>query len=206
MNFDITSMKQRAKMLMKETKPSPKLFGIVFEVLAIFYVILFFFLFSKSLFLVAVLAELVYLNFRTCRNWYALKLTREEKTSFSDCFCVFQSKTGAKAILLGIVRELLWAVGAFVLIVGVIFPIYWFRFAPYIMKDEDTSVFKALAKSKKLIKGHYSELIKLDILCIVWQAIVFFTNGIAGFYAKPYVAILYAEFYDYLKACKELNA
>ncbi len=85
----------------------------------------------------------------------------------------------------------------------IIFPIYWFRFAPYVLRDENIGIFGALAKSKKMLKGHYAELIKLDISNLGWYVLMYFTFGIASFYVKPYTAIVYAEFYDYLKAQAE---
>ena len=205
MNFDMISMKQRAKALMNNTKPNPKAIGTIFGILSIIYMTLFFLFFSKEMYISMLVTELIYLNFRICCNWYSIKVTREESTSFSDCISVFKSKSAVKVVLLGIVRELLWVIGACVFVVGVIFPIYWFRFAPYILKDENVSIFKSLSESKKLLKGHYGELIKIDISNIVWYAIMLFTWNIAGFYVKPYTSIVYAEFYDYLRACKELN-
>ena len=61
----------------------------------------------------------------------------------------------------------------------------------------------ALGKSKKLMKGHYAELIKLDVSNMGWFLLMIFTAGIAGFYVIPYTSIVYAEFYDYLKAQEE---
>ena len=61
----------------------------------------------------------------------------------------------------------------------------------------------ALGKSKKLMKGHYAELIKLDVSNMGWFLLMIFTAGIAGFYVIPYASIVYAEFYDYLKAQEE---
>jgi len=55
----------------------------------------------------------------------------------------------------------------------------------------------ALGKSKKLMKGHYAELIKLDVSNMGWFLLMIFTAGI------PYTSIVYAEFYDYLKAQEE---
>ncbi len=73
----------------------------------------------------------------------------------------------------------------------------------YIIKDEDVNVFQALGKSHKLMKGHYIELIKLDISNMGWFLLMIFTVGIIGFYVIPYTSIIYAEFYDYLKAQEE---
>ena len=73
-----------------------------------------------------------------------------------------------------------------------------------IYDNDDIGVFGAFGKSMKLLKGHYMELIKLDISNLGWFALAFFTSGIACFYVKPYTTLVYAEFYDYLKGQAEL--
>ena len=202
MNFDMISMKQRAKALMKNAVPKPTVIGAFFAILVFAYYMLFFYVCESEKIWLLVITELVYLNFRNCCNFYAVKVSREEQTSFGDCFSAFHKKP-FKILLLSIVREILYGVGLCVMIVGVVFPIYWFRFAGYILRDEDVGIFKALAKSKKMLKGHYNELIKLDISNLGWYALVYCTFGVAAFYVKPYTAIVYAEFYDYIKAQNE---
>lgn len=203
MNFDIKSMKQRAKLLLFETRPNPKILGVFFAVLVFTYYILFFYVLESEKVWLLVATEMIYLNFRNSCKFYALKISREEKTSFGDCFCAFEKKF-IKVFLLSIVRGFTYAIGSCVFIVGIIFPIYWFRFSGYILRDENIGIFKSLIKSKRMLKGHYAELIKLDVSNLGWYILMYYTFGIASFYVKPYTAIVYAEFYDYIKAQNEL--
>ena len=199
MSFDIKSMKQRANALMASTKPNPKLIGILFACLLFAYFMVFFYALEIEKYIIILIPELVYFNFRNCCNWYAMKVSREETTSYGDGFSAFKQKP-AKIILMSLIREILYLVGALVAIVGIVFPVYWFRFAGHIIKDEEIGIFGALVKSKKMLKGHYVELIKLDVSNLGWFALLYSTFGLAGFYVKPYLSIVYAEFYDYIKA------
>lgn len=203
MEFDMVSMKQRAKALMSSTSPNPKALGVIFSVLILAYYIAFFYTCGTANFFVLLIAELVYFNFRNSCKWYAMKISREEKTGFSDILSAFKHRP-IKIILLSILRVFLYAVGFCVFYIGIVFPLYWFRFAGHILRDENINVFKAMRKSMKMLKGHYVELIKLDISNLGWHLLLYFSFGIAGFYVKPYTAIVYAEFYDYIKAQNEL--
>ena len=49
------------------------------------------------------------------------------------------------------------------------------------------------------MKGHYIELIKIDLSMLGWLLLYIITAGIAGIYVLPYASMLYAEFYDYIK-------
>lgn len=210
MDFDLISMKQRAKGLMSGTTPSPRLVGVILGVIAFAYVVLFYVLIEVSdenygmWLLYSMIAELVYLNFRTSMHWYCLRVVREETTQISDAFLAFKTKQ-FKAFFCGLIKDICFVAGGCFVLVGWVFPLYWFRFATYIIyDDDDIGVFGALAKSMKLLKGHYIELIKLDVSNLGWFALAFFTSGIACFYVKPYTTLVYAEFYDYLKGQAEL--
>jgi hypothetical protein len=205
MEFDIVSMKQRAKSLMQSTKPSVWLIGLIFGILAFGYAVFDCVVIetsgedvSKQL-LIMLIAELIYLNIRSSCNFYCLKVTREEKTSISDVFAAFKEHP-IQTFFLGLIKDICYIIGFICLYVGYLVVLYWFRFSVYVIKDEGCNPFKAMGKSMKLLKGHYRELIKLDISNIGWFALMFFTLGLAAFYVKPYTTLVYAEFYDYLKA------
>lgn len=95
MDFDLISMKQRAKSLMSGTKPSPILAGVILGAIAFAYVVVFYVIMmvtdddSAMWVLYLMIAELVYLNFRTSMHWYCLRVTREETTKISDAFLAF---------------------------------------------------------------------------------------------------------------------
>ena len=194
MNFDVLSMKQRAKGLMKTVKPNPLLAGLVIVIYGIIMIILMSTVGKIDNILGYLIYFIVYLIlytlFMTSLKWFCIKASREEKTVTSDIFLGFKEKQG-KVIVVAIVKGLC---------VGILLPLYWFRFAENIVKDDDTiNPFKAMGKSMKLMKGHYIELIKIDLSLIGWWALYIVTAGIAGTYVLPYTSMLYAEFYDYIK-------
>ena len=209
MDFDIVSMKQRAKDLMRTTKPSVRAVGLILGALAFVYVIFDIAIMPNNAsdvgkyLLIMLIAELLYLNIRSSCNFYCLKVAREEKTNISDAFSAFKEKP-IQVFFLGIIKDICYLIGMILFGVGYFVPLYWFRFSTYVLKDEGCSPFKALGKSKKLLKGHYFELIKLDLSNIGWYVLMFCTFGLAGFYVKPYTTLVYAEFYDYVKAQNSL--
>ena len=199
-------MKKRAKALMNETSPKPLIIGLIFEIFVIFYVIIYFVACVQkselTIMLLFIALELLFINVRTSFRFYSLKVTREESTQISDAFSGYKEKP-IKVFLLGCIRNVLHLIGFCIMGVGFFVPFYMFRMSSYIIKDEDINIFQALGKSKKLMKGHYAELIKLDVSNMGWFLLMIFTAGIAGFYVIPYTSIVYAEFYDYLKAQEE---
>ena len=203
MSFDIIAMKQRAKSLMKETKPRPALLGVIFTALLVLYWISIVISIAEAKVAFILLTELLYLNFRNCLNWYGLKVTRNDKTSFSDAFSAFINRP-ISAILYGVLRDIMYLIGFILICIGAIVPMYCFRFTSYILKDENINIVSAMKKSIILMKGHYVELFKLDISNLGWYLLMIVTFGIAGVYVKPYTSIIYAEYYDYLKAQQEM--
>lgn len=208
MDFDIVSMKQRAKELIKDKNTKANMFGTIQMILFIAYFIVLCILImnpKEEVFLLGwVILEIVISNFRNCSTLYGLKVSRDEKASMGDMFLAFKEKP-VTYILNGIMKEILYLMGLLFFFVGIIFPIYWFRFSAYIIKDEECNFFAALSKSMKLLKGHYAELMKLDISNIVWIVLPFFTMGITEYSYRPLLSIVYAEYYDHLKAQSEMG-
>lgn len=204
MNFDIISMKQRAKALMQDTKPNPKAVGLLFALFMFAYVTAMFIGIDKENWLILIIAEIVYMNFRNCNRIYGLKISREEKTGFADVFSAFK-ENAFQMIAVSFIKDALCVVGFVFFFVGAFVPFCCLRFTTQVMYDEKLSVFKAMKRSSQLLKGHYGELVKLDITIIGWYILAYLTFGIVGFYAKPYSSIMYAEFYDYLKASEEMK-
>ncbi len=209
MEFDITAMKQRAKGIIRETKPSPWILGIFFMVLTLFYEGAVMVLSSmaaisgKWAFLGFVAIELVFVLFRSSCRWYALKLAREESTALSDGIGAWREQL-FPALFLGIIKDICYVIGWGLLFVGFLFFFYWFRMAVFVVKDGENNPFMALRESKRLLKGHYMELIKLDLSNLGWHSLNIITLGVASVYVRPYMAIVYAEFYGYLKAQENL--
>lgn len=202
MNFDVISMKQRAKGLMA-VKPNPLFGGLIIVICGIIMQVIMDTVGNMDSIVtmcVYLLFDSVLLTFlMTSLNWFCLKATREEELVTSDIFLAFKEKQG-KVLIVAIVKSICICIGMVLFFIGAIFPFYWFRFAENIIKDDDTmSPFKALGKSMKLMKGHYVELIKIDLSLIGWWILCFVTVGVVGIYVFPYTSMLYAEFYDYIK-------
>ncbi len=203
MNFDLISMKQRAKGLMKSVKPNPLLGGLVVVAFGIIMLVIMTYvgkMEGSTPILISILIYLIlYTLLMTSLKWFCLKATREEEMVSSDILIAFKEKQG-KALVVAIVKSICIYLFTFFLLVGALLPFYWFRFAENIVKDDDTmNPIKALGKSMKYMKGHYIELIKIDLSLIGWWILYVITCGIAGIYVLPYTSMLYAEFYDYIK-------
>ena len=203
MNFDVISMKQRAKGLMKTVKPNPLLGGLVIAIYSIIMMVIMNIVENMEGMAPILIYMLVYLILytllMTSLKWFCMKATREEETVTSDIFLGFKEKQG-KVLIVAIVKSLCiyFFMGCF--FVGALLPFYWFRFAENIIKDDDTiNPIAALGKSMKYMKGHYIELIKIDLSLIGWWALYIIAGGFAGIYVLPYTSMLYAEFYDYIK-------
>lgn len=202
MDFDVVSMKQRAKMLMKSTKPKPIFAGLVIVVFNIIMMVILNYSDNGSISTILIYF-LVYLVLSMLLMisliWFCMKVTREEQTEFSDIFLGFKEKQG-KVLIVALVKGICIYIGLAIFFVGALFPLYWFRFTENVVRDDDTmNPIKAMGKSMKLMKGHYVELIKLDLRFIGWWVLFIVTFGIAGFYVLPYTNMVYAEFYDYIK-------
>lgn len=203
MNFDVISMKQRAKGLMRTVKPNPLLGGVFVVAFGIIMVIIGGCIGNVKGVVPSLIYPLVWLIlhtlFMTSLKWFCLKATREEAMVGSDILLGFKEKQG-KVLVVAIVKGLCIYLFMMLFVVGALLPFYWFRFAENIVKDDDTmNPIKALGKSMKYMKGHYIELIKIDLSLIGWWILYVFTCGIAGIYVLPYTSMLYAEFYDYIK-------
>ncbi len=66
MNFDVISMKKRAKALMNEISPKPLMIGLIFEIFVVIYIIIYFIacLQKSELIILLILAvlELLFIN------------------------------------------------------------------------------------------------------------------------------------------------
>lgn len=203
MNFDVISMKQRAKGLMQTVKPNPLLGGLVVVVFGIILLIIMNYVGNiegtAPILIYMLVCLILYTLFMTSLKWFCLKATREEEMVGSDILLGFKEKQG-KVLVISIVKGLCIYLFMMLFFVGALLPFYWFRFAENIVKDDDTmNPIKALKKSMKYLKGHYIELIKIDLSLIGWWILYVVTCGLAGIYVLPYTSMIYAEFYDYIK-------
>lgn len=57
----------------------------------------------------------------------------------------------------------------------------------------------AIRESKRLMKGHVLELLKLKLSLIGWHLLTFFTCGLAAIYTLPYITAIESIFYHRLR-------
>ena len=193
MFFDINSMKLRARSLMRETKPSPNIAGLIMTVLLLAAMIMALIVWPVGLVLYVLL---IILESGFC--WYCQMIAREERPGLGAIFSVFGNRM-ATVILSAIVKAIILAIGSILFFIpGIIFS-YMLRPLSFIIRDKtETSAFSAISMSIKLMKGHKLELFKIDLSLILWYLLNVITLGIAGIYTKPYLTTIYAEYYDHL--------
>lgn len=204
MEFNIIAMKQRAKGIMKELTLSPFITICVLGLIGVLMYagILCFSALTENESALVFLLLIIYvitgiLNVSYC--WYCLAAVREEDPGWKQLFGGFtqiQGKVLAAIVIKMTVIAILCCMG---FIPGV-FAFYWLRPLEYILKDDQrSSVFSAIKKSVKMMKGHNLEWLKLDLSFMGWYLLEVFTCYLGGVYAAPYIGFTYAEFYDYLK-------
>lgn len=208
MYFDINSMKNRARELITSNKLS-MVCGVF--IIAIFWLLVISWgrlsthigvLWGLFIWLIFMAIFLSVLN---SIKMYCMKISRGEKALKSDIFIAFK-KNQVKAFFLALIKGICIFLGLAGLILGALIPIYLFRFAEYILNDnEEYSPMKALGKSMDLIRGHFLELIRIDISLLAFLLLCVFSGGLAGIYTIPYTQMVYAEYYDYLKGLNENN-
>lgn len=206
MDFDLLSMKQRAKMIMKGAVPNIFVISLIFigltsgihicEGFALRQnVTLFFIVYIFG----TVLTELCVIGY----VFGILKISREKEGKLTDLFCAFSENPMRNILVVFVKIVVLWIGYALCVIPGIIL-FYRLRFVYYELLEENKSVRKAFADSMSLMKGHCMELFKIDLFFIGWHILNIVTLGIAGIYVKPLITITYAEYYDYLKGQKEI--
>ena len=210
MDFNITAMKQRARIIMKDLKPSPFITILVIGLLMMIpyggtiYCTRFvdkYMVFTMIITIVqGVLTGMVYVSY--C--WYSLAAVREERPGWKEAFGAF-TQMPLKGLVTVVVKTVIISVLFMLCYVPGIIACYCLRPLEYIIKDNpELSIFHAIGKSVRMMKGHNLELLKLDISFIGWYLLEIFTCMLGGIYAVPYAGFTYAEFYDYLKGQDEL--
>lgn len=113
----------------------------------------------------------------------------------------FQALSGfrwpVRTAALGLLRTLRVALWTLLLVVPGICAAYSYRMAFYLLADNpDWSPWKALAESRKLMRGHRWRLACLDASFVGWFLLVALTFGLAGIFVVPYHATATAAFYE----------
>ena len=97
-------------------------------------------------------------------------------------------------MLLQSIRIALWSL---LLVIPGIVAFYAYRMAFFLKADHpEWSAGKALAESKRMMKGHKWRLMCLDASFIGWLLLVIFTFGLATLFVSPYMGVANAAFYE----------
>lgn len=76
----------------------------------------------------------------------------------------------------------------------------WFAFIPYIALEEpELGIWKTITKSLKMMKGHFWQLLMLNLSFFWWLVLSVCTMGLALFYVLPYMSQAQALFYKQVK-------
>ena len=98
---------------------------------------------------------------------------------------------------LGFLHSLLVFLWSLLLVVPGVCAAYSYRMAFYLLADHpDWSPWRAIAESKRLMRGHRWRLFCLDLSYFGWFLLVGVTAGLAGIFVVPYHATATAAFYE----------
>ena len=129
---------------------------------------------------------------------FFLSISRRQPAEMDQLFNGFK-KFGVSVLanLLASIFTLLWSI---LLIIPGIIAAYSYAMTFFIIADEDSiGPMKAIAKSKRMMKGHRWKLFCLQFRFLGWSILCLFTCGIGFLWLIPYSLVSHAHFYDEVK-------
>ncbi len=128
-----------------------------------------------------------------------LMIARGREPSYNDLFGGFKSFMGGfVAYLLVAVFTILWSL--LLIVPGVIASIRYSQ-TFYILNDNPgMEGAAAIERSKEMMRGHKGEYFVLCLSFFWWHLLGLLTLGIAYLWVGPYIALTFANYYEYLKA------
>lgn len=229
MRISRQAIKQNAKILISETKPSPVLIGLVF--LGIMYILqvlsvtvtgqhlMYQQMWEQFLAgnydyvpvvpkvglvgsLLSISIMLMTLIMSTGFIIYCLNVVQQRKSgagNLFDGFAIF-----FKILWLGILMYIFVFLWTLLLIIPGIVAAYRYRLAFYILVDNpELSALDCIRESKRLMKGHKGELFVLDLSFLGWQLLTVFP--FVSFWVTPYTSVTYANYYIALRDMPQPN-
>ena len=129
---------------------------------------------------------------------FFLSISRRQPTEMDQLFNGFKNfGVSVLANLLASIFILLWSI---LLIVPGILAAYSYAMTFFIIADEDSiGPMEAIAKSKRMMKGHRWKLFCLQFRFLGWSILCLFTCGIGFLWLLPYSLVSHAHFYDEIK-------
>lgn len=127
-----------------------------------------------------------------------LRVAKKEEIQISDAFKGL-NKTG-RALWLNILIGLFTFLWSLLLVIPGIIKSYSYSMAYYVLADNpELTARQALARSKKIMKGHKFEFFVLQLSFFWWYLLVGITCGIAALYVAPYMSTTVTNFYNSIK-------
>ncbi len=106
----------------------------------------------------------------------------------------------SKIMATELIANIIIALGYLCFIIPGIYFQYSYKFIPYLLKDEpDLPPFELIKKSKMMMKKHYFEMIFLDITFLPYTILGYISGSITRLYSIPYIELVYAQVYEWLK-------
>ena len=131
---------------------------------------------------------------------FSLNISRDNNPEIDNLFIPFKT-SWVNSILAYFMMGVLAAVGFILLIIPGIIVILMFSQVFFIMgEDKEIGAYDALVKSMNLMKGYKWKLFRILLRIMGLAILCIFTLGIGFIWLMPYQNVVYAKFYDDIKA------
>lgn len=133
-----------------------------------------------------------------------LKVARNQETSLNELFAKENFPSTFKIVGILIVEAILVYFASFAIIPAFILP-FSYAFVVYMAIDEGTGL-DTIKNCRMMMKGHKWDLFVLELSFIGWLLLCGLTFGILTLWVGPYVTVTEINFYDEIKANRNMAA
>ena len=131
---------------------------------------------------------------------FFLNISRDNNPEIDNLFIPFKT-SWVNSILAYFMMGVLAAVGFILLIIPGIIAILMFSQVFFIMgEDKEIGAYDALVKSMNMMKGYKWKFFRIILRLMGLVILCIFTLGIGFIWLAPYINVVYAKFYDDIKA------
>ena len=131
---------------------------------------------------------------------FFLNISRDNNPEIDNLFIPFKT-SWVNSILAYLMMGVLVVVGFILLIIPGIIAALMFSQVFFIMgEDKEIGAYDALVKSMNLMKGYKWKFFRIILRLMGLAILCIFTLGIGFIWLAPYINVVYAKFYDDIKA------
>ncbi len=131
---------------------------------------------------------------------FFLNISRDNNPEIDNLFIPFKT-SWVNSILAYLMMGILICVGFILLIIPGIIATLMFSQVFFIMgEDKEIGAYDALVKSMNLMKGYKWKFFRIILRLMGLAILCIFTLGIGFIWLAPYINVVYAKFYDDIKA------